>query len=90
MDIIILDSRLLPIRIIDDHLGLNWANRYCDTGKCEIVLPKNKEYGELFNSEDIYLQIPDSPESQVLMIPEKVVSINDPVNGGTIRYIKGE
>lgn len=89
MELLVLDSRLIPIRLIDDHLGLNWANRYSDTGKCEIILPKTREYGELFNSDNIYLQIPESPDPQVLMVPEKVVSINDPVNGGTIT-VNGE
>ena len=53
MDVYIYDEGLNRIAIVDNYRSLIWANRYWDTGDCELYLPASVENFNLLKIKNV-------------------------------------
>lgn len=80
MDITLLDSDFNTLYIIDDHISINWSTKYNESGNFELTLPRLGKYNMI--DLGMYFTIPDS---EYIMIVEKITKMYDPVSGSTIK-----
>lgn len=77
MDIVIIDTNLDPIAILDSYESLLWTDRYRECGDFEIYTPITKDLIDIMK-QDRYLQCQGSEHS---MIIEKILIETDVENG---------
>ena len=80
VNVLLLDENKNVVKVFDQYISLNWAERFIGPGDFELVLPANKEYFEIIK-EDRLLSINQSDQ---YMIIEKIVTSTDPEEGDTM------
>jgi hypothetical protein len=80
MDMMLLDTNLDEVAVLDAYKSLIWTDRYAEKGDFELYTPANEETLSLVKM-DFYLT---SPESEHAMIVEDIRIDTDPENGDYI------
>lgn len=80
MDLMVLNTNLDAISVIDTYMSFIWTNRYYQYGDFELYAPASDQILSVFK-QDYYLQMRDSDR---LMIIEKILINTDVEDGDTV------